>query len=121
MPFVRRDPQGQIVAVYRNAVEDGLEAVPDTDPDLARFLDRVAPAQVRRRDWLESDLAMVRIVEDLIDALIDRGVIGFEDLPEAARAKIVQRRRRRSDLSYVQSIGEQNESGAESPSERRFL
>jgi len=46
-----------------------------------------------------SDTSLVRVLEDLIDVLINRGVIQFTDLPEAAQAKLLERREARATLS----------------------
>jgi len=46
----------------------------------------------------QSDLALVRVLEDLIDTLIERGVMQFTDLPEAAQSKLLDRRESRAAL-----------------------
>jgi hypothetical protein len=46
----------------------------------------------------ESDTAIARVLEDLIDILITRGVIQFTDLPEAAQDKLLNRRQTRAML-----------------------
>lgn len=46
----------------------------------------------------QTDTSLVRVLEDLIDALITRGVIQFTDLPEAAQAKLLERRETRASL-----------------------
>ena len=47
----------------------------------------------------QSDTSLVRVLEDLIDVLITRGVIQFTDLPEAAQAKLLERRETRASLN----------------------
>lgn len=47
----------------------------------------------------DSDAGLARVVEDLIDILIHRGVIQFTDFPQAAQAKLLQRRQTRATLS----------------------
>ncbi|MDD2918538.1 hypothetical protein [Rhodoferax sp.] len=47
----------------------------------------------------QSDTSLVRVLEDLIDVLINRGVIQFTDLPEAAQAKLLERRETRTSLA----------------------
>jgi len=47
----------------------------------------------------QTDTSLVRVLEDLIDVLITRGVIQFTDLPEAAQAKLLERRETRASLS----------------------
>ena len=46
----------------------------------------------------QTDTSLVRVLEDLIDVLINRGVIQFTDLPEAAQAKLLERRETRASL-----------------------
>ncbi len=47
----------------------------------------------------QTDTSLVRVLEDLIDVLINRGVIQFTDLPEAAQAKLLERRQTRASLN----------------------
>jgi hypothetical protein len=47
----------------------------------------------------QSDASIARVLEDLIDVLINRGVIQFTDLPEAAQNKLMTRRQTRAKLS----------------------
>jgi hypothetical protein len=46
----------------------------------------------------ETDVGLVRVLEDLIDVLIRKGVLQFTELPEAAQAKLLQRRTARAGL-----------------------
>ncbi len=46
----------------------------------------------------QTDTSLVRVLEDLIDVLITRGVIQFTDLPEPAQAKLLERRETRASL-----------------------
>lgn len=45
-----------------------------------------------------SDVGLARVLEDVIDVLITRGVIQFTDLPEAAQSKLLERRETRANL-----------------------
>jgi hypothetical protein len=47
----------------------------------------------------QTDTSLVRVLEDLIDVLITRGVIQFTDLPEAAQTKLLERRETRASLN----------------------
>jgi hypothetical protein len=47
----------------------------------------------------QSDAAIARVLEDLIDVLINKGVIQFTDLPEAAQNKLMTRRQTRAKLN----------------------
>lgn len=47
----------------------------------------------------QSDTGLARVLEDLVEVLITRGTIQFTDLPEAAQAKLLERRQTRANLS----------------------
>lgn len=51
-----------------------------------------------------TDTEMARVLEDLIDVLITRGVIQFTDLPEAAQAKLLERRQTRAQLGRTLNL-----------------
>lgn len=48
----------------------------------------------------QTDSGLARVLEDLIDVLITRGTIQFTDLPEAAQAKLLERRQTRATLTH---------------------
>ncbi|WP_093447789.1 hypothetical protein [Thiomicrospira sp. ALE5] len=39
----------------------------------------------------DSDLEMIRVLDDLIELMIDKGVIQFTELPEQAQRKLLKR------------------------------
>ena len=47
---------------------------------------------------------MVRVLEDLINLLIDNGVIRITDLPEAAQQKLLERGALRSKFGYLGTL-----------------
>ena len=55
-------------------------------------------AQQAEEFLTQSDTAIARVLEDLIDVLITRGVIQFTDLPDAAQNKLLSRRETRARL-----------------------
>lgn len=52
----------------------------------------------------ESDQALVRVLEDLIDTLIGKNLIQFTDLPDAAQAKLLERRTLRRSVNALNLI-----------------
>ncbi len=52
----------------------------------------------------DSDLEMIRVLEDLITVLIDKRVIMLTDLPPAAQGKLARRYQLRSSLSDLGGI-----------------
>jgi len=85
MPFVKRNDSGAIVAVFRHPVQEGLEELDARDPELNTYLYDTVLDLAARKEWIESDLGLVRVLEDLVQVLIEKGVLMYTDLPEAAQ------------------------------------
>jgi hypothetical protein len=102
--FVKRDASGVIVAVSQERAEGFSGPMDAADPELRLFLDNVGVSPV---DSLrQSDLEAVRVLEDLIDVLIAKGVVRFTDLPEPAQKKLLQRKSLRQNSSELTLLGE---------------
>ncbi len=116
MPFVQLDQNNHIVAVYAEAVDGAVEVAPD-DPALKEFIFRSHPELEQREKLEKSDLALARVMEDLIDVLIEKGVIMFTDFPEKAQKKLLERRGFRKEFTYVQNLfGDDGQLGDGQPS-----
>ena len=101
MPFVRRNAEGRIVALldaeeansYANLSGYNIEQLPGTHPDVVAFLGT---------DPVESfnglDASFIRVMEDLIDVLIVKGVLRLTDLPNEAQRKLLARKDMRRKL-----------------------
>ncbi len=96
MPFVHRDPQGNIVSLHANRQPDAEEELPIDHPDVQAFLH---PDGDPRQELEESDRELSRVLEDLIDLLAEQNVIRLTDLPEAAQKKLLRRRSLRQHLA----------------------
>ncbi len=95
MLYALRDQDGKITALTDRPIPDAQPARP-SDPEVMAFLS-LDGENFTAGDFLdESDLSTVRILEDLIDTLIDRQIIRFTDLPEAAQRKLLSRKVARS-------------------------
>ena len=105
MPYVKRDAQGRIIALNLEPGE-GLVELHSTSPDLLEFMRKMGMEQGALQ---ESDMRLVRVLEDLIDLLIDRDVIRFTDLPLPAQEKLMERRSMRQSLGALDLLGGTNE------------
>jgi len=103
MPFVHKDAQGKIVAIYTEPV-DGAEEVAPNDPALTAFIQKNIPATTTDDEWMRSDLALARVIEDLIEVLIEKKVIMFTDFPEGAQRKLLERRGLRKEFDMVEDL-----------------
>lgn len=106
MPYVIRDAGGKIVQVFDQPVSGKSEQIaPDSD-DYKQYLDEHAAhtAEELRQQLAQSDSGMARLVEDLVDVLIHKGVIKFTDLPAAAGEKYLGRQNARERLHAFKSL-----------------
>jgi len=94
MPFIQRDAGGRIVAVSQ-VPADGMTAIAAEDADLHAFLEKMG---VEARQISATDQDFVRVLEDVVELLIGRGVILFTDLPQSAQEKMLHRQVLRSSL-----------------------
>jgi hypothetical protein len=104
MPYVKRDGDGRIAAVYQAAAEGAEELIAADDEELKQFLTGGDQEASAKREFMESDLGLARVLEDLIDLLIEKGVFMFTDLPGAAQQKLLERRGLRKEFSYVETL-----------------
>ncbi len=98
MPFVERGANGLIVAVRDKPSAGATEELPADRQELLAFRGIADEARELREGLGDSDLDVVRVIEDLIEALLRRGLILPTDLPSPALTKITQRRQMRGRL-----------------------
>src|SRR6185295_5310538 len=84
MPYVRRNAEGSIVALLAQSEPDAKEFVPSGDAAVLAFL-RIG-ADAAAFGTLDADF--IRVTEDLIYTLIEKGLIQFTDLPPDAQRKL---------------------------------
>ncbi|VUD69190.1 hypothetical protein TDB9533_04556 [Thalassocella blandensis] len=98
MPFIHRNEAGKITAVSYEEQDrnDGYwEWIDGDSTDLAHF----ATLLQQQNPLSESDLDFVRVVEDLVEVLIEKNFIHFTDLPVKAQQKLSKRKSLRGKLN----------------------
>lgn len=105
MPYVRRDPEGRLLSLHREAEAGAQEFVADDTPEVQAFVAALAPDSFKA---LDADF--VRVLEDLIDVLIAKHVINLTDLPGEAQDKLYARRTHRHStaLSRLNLLGDES-------------
>ncbi len=99
MPFIRRDEQGNIIALYAFS-QAGAEEELDLDhPEVLAFLHPHPDSTVTHELLAESDRQLSRVIEDLITLLVEQNVIRLTDLPPEAQKKLVLRKNLRAHLA----------------------
>lgn len=112
MPYVKRGPGGQVAAIFAEAQADAREYVQSDADEVRRFVGATAAGAATgnpRQSLTESDLELVRVLEDLISVLMDKNVIQQTDLPEEARAKLLRRRQLRGELDNLVGLVSEEE------------
>ena len=112
MPFVSRDSNNQITAIFREPNDVAQEEITAADPEIVNFLfnnletvgNHQQPSFLDSDDMRLSDLQMVRVIEDLIHVLAQKGVIALEDLPPAAVDRLKSRSSVRTKLDHFKKV-----------------
>lgn len=104
MPFVKRDASGTVTALFRERTEEATEYLPPEHDDVRSFVAVMESKRDTGAEFFRSDQAMIRVLEDLLDALIDRKAVLLTDLPVPAQLKLLARKRLRSELTHIGDI-----------------
>ena len=101
--YVKRNDTNEIILVSKEITSETGEPIADNDPEILAFFDsRSLQAQDHAVKKLkQSDLDMIRVIEDLIDVLINKNIITFTDFPEISQSKIVSRQAIRQKLREI--------------------
>ena len=97
MPYVCRDAQGALVSLHRQAGDASAEWLAHDDGEVMAFLGQGAAPGFDRLD-----AEFIRVLEDLIDALIRQRVINITDLPPAAQRKLYSRKDHRAPTALTE-------------------
>lgn len=119
MPYIARGKSGAIIAVFKQENECAGEYVHPEDRELQAFLGQNGPAEKARertagRSRLhqalrKSDADFVRVLDDVITVLLNKGTIVFTDLPSQAQQKLMIRRRLRDQARDLGGLVAQTE------------
>lgn len=105
MLYIKRNAQGEIVMLSKEPSPECNDTINDDSPEVFAFLTEQTGQSAQ---FIASDLAFVRVVEDVLEVLLEKGVISFTDLPSAAQSKIMERKslRSRNDVNLLSDDGD---------------
>ena len=123
MPYVARNKTGAIIAVFKDKNDCAHESLSPEDRELRTFLgqnslvDKARDRMIGRTSFQQalrqSDADFVRVLDDLITVLLNKGMIVFTDLPADAQRKLMVRRRLRDRARNLANlVGEGEDLGA---------
>ncbi|WP_409525865.1 tryptophan synthase subunit beta like protein [Nitrincola sp. MINF-07-Sa-05] len=107
--YIRRDNSGAIIAVSSIPAIDFTEEIASDSAELFNFLNQHSQAMPEQQALIKSDTELVRVVEDLIELLTDKGVIQFTDLPSAAQKKLMTRQSLRKRVNGLQLLSDEDD------------
>lgn len=102
MLYIKRDSDYQIVAIFNKPQADAQEPTSLENPDVIEFLSSCESAQ--QVQLLQSDLQLIRVIEDLVQILLDKNIISITDFPTTVIEKLVERRGIRSKIEPMYGI-----------------
>lgn len=97
MPYVKRNTENKIVQVSSSQDDAFVEYLDADAPELLEFVQQIS--EYPRVKLTKSDTEVARIFEDLVDVLINKGIIHFTDLPQDAQKKLISRQKMRQAIT----------------------
>ncbi|MDR6608330.1 tryptophan synthase subunit beta [Pseudomonas synxantha] len=110
MFYVQRDAQGLLVRVEPAAYTEATETLPADHHEIQAWFANAA-VENSLKQLKQSDLEMIRVLDDLIQVLTQKGVIRVTDLPTAAQAKLMDRNQAREALGGLSQLIDDEEAG----------
>jgi hypothetical protein len=104
MYYIERDVQGGIIQIELAPFPTMTEQNELFTPEIDEWLRQREIRETSLMQLRQSDLEMVRVLEDLIEVLMSKGVISITDLPEIAQNKLTSRAQARRSLSGLEGL-----------------
>lgn len=104
MAYINRNINGEITEIFETRQNDAQEYISLDNAELIDFIRQAASNNDVKTVLSSSDVALVRVLEDLINTLIDKNVIQFTDLPLVAQGKLANREKIRGHLTSLDNL-----------------
>ncbi len=112
MAYIQRNNDGQIIALFETPHDDAIEELPLDSPELLEYLIKSANSADDAKAVLStSDYSLIRVIEDVVNTLIDKNLIRFTDLPLAAQEKLSNREKVRGHINHLDNLIADDEQG----------
>jgi len=103
MFYVQRDAQGLLIRVEAAPYSESTGTLPADDQEIQAWYANEM-VKTSRNQLKQSDMEMIRVLDDLIQVLTSKGVIRVTDLPAAAQAKLMDRSQAREALGGLNHL-----------------
>ncbi|BDH44728.1 hypothetical protein TUM12370_07720 [Salmonella enterica subsp. enterica serovar Choleraesuis] len=109
MFYIQQEEDGNLIRIERQPFDSMTGTRPEDDAQVLA-LQALQEARVASLQRLQnSDLEMVRVLEDLIAVLMTKGIISITDLPVAAQTKLLNRAQARQALGGLERLMDEDE------------
>lgn len=98
MPYIKRNNNGEITALYKESPDPEAEHLSPSHPEIVAFLENNGDSHDSISALSESDKDIARVTEDLIHLLISKNLILFTELPVPVQRKLLAREKLRDSL-----------------------
>lgn len=101
MLYVARDKNGRIAELHPAPIGNAQESVATDDPEALQFIHE----RWRQNELAELDRDFIRVIEDMVELMVSKGMILFTDLPPKVQEKLLRRKEVREKTHYADQIG----------------
>jgi hypothetical protein len=101
MPYISRNAEGKIEAIFDRPEPGAQEKVALDNAELIEFLSRDGLKEYTKHLLAETDKSIIRVVDDLIEALLKKHLLMITDLPPPAQEKLLSRQEARENLQIL--------------------
>lgn len=98
MIYVQRDENGKVAALFHSPTEEAKEELSAYSQEVLDFLLEGKSDESSAEFLSYTDSHVVRVLEDLIDLLIEKNIIMLTELPARAQIKLSRRQKARESL-----------------------
>lgn len=105
MFYVKRNAAGEILSLAKESNHEHADAIEANHPEVLHFLSQSGEV------FNQLDTSLIRVIEDLVDVLIDKNLLRLTDLPLPAQEKLLSRKKVRSSLKNSLNILVDNDQG----------
>lgn len=102
MVYVKRNKEQHVCAIYNQDIEGSLEEVDINNPEVVEFL--LHCDKELQLKFIQSDLQLIRVLEDLIDILMEKNIITITDFPQPVIEKLLARQSFRKRFAGVSGM-----------------
>lgn len=104
MPYVTRNKSGEVIDLQPSRQNSEDEWIDADSPEIITFLKSTNPHSKVKHALSVSDYEMLRVVEDLIDLLIEKQVFVYTELPTAVQEKLHSRKQLRKNMQSLSNL-----------------